>query len=130
MSINNSHSWVLDTVCGSHICTNVQGLTDSRKVEPREVDLRVGNGARVDAERVGTYRLNLPSGYCLVLNDCYYVPSLTRNIISIPVLDMEDFSSYIYNGSQVLSFDNVIYGTAPLVDGLYTLNCSREIFNV
>ncbi|KAK4368090.1 hypothetical protein RND71_011882 [Anisodus tanguticus] len=61
MSINNSHSWVLDTTCGSHICTNVQGLTDSRKVGPMEVDLRVGNGARVDAERVGTYKLNLPS---------------------------------------------------------------------
>ena len=52
-------TWVLDTVCGSHICTNVQGLRDSRKLDRSEVDLRVGNGARVAAVAVGTYELVL-----------------------------------------------------------------------
>ncbi|KAK9669867.1 hypothetical protein RND81_13G160000 [Saponaria officinalis] len=45
----DSTSWVLDTECGSHICTNVQGLKRSRKLIKGEVHLRVGNGARVAA---------------------------------------------------------------------------------
>ncbi|KAK9689917.1 hypothetical protein RND81_09G090700 [Saponaria officinalis] len=45
----DSASWVLDTGCSSHICTNVQGLKRSRKLIKGDVDLRVGNGARVAA---------------------------------------------------------------------------------
>ena len=58
-------TWVLDTACGSHICTNVQGLRRSRKLDRGEVDLRVGNGARVAAVAVGTFELVLPTGLVL-----------------------------------------------------------------
>ena len=74
---------VLDTACGSHICTNVQGLRRSRKLSRGEVDLRVGNGASVAAVVVGKYELVLPTGLILLLNNCYYVPSLSSDIISL-----------------------------------------------
>ena len=45
INLSTSASWVLDNGCGSHICTNVQGLKRSRKLAKGEVDLRVGNGA-------------------------------------------------------------------------------------
>ncbi|KAI5435633.1 hypothetical protein KIW84_022156 [Lathyrus oleraceus] len=48
INLSTSASWVLDTGCGSHICTNVQGLKGSRDLEKGEVDLRVGNEAKVD----------------------------------------------------------------------------------
>ena len=51
MSISNS--WVLDTGCGSHICSNVQGLRNRRTLAKGEVDLRVGNGAKVAALEIG-----------------------------------------------------------------------------
>ncbi|KAK8660946.1 hypothetical protein V6N13_051851 [Hibiscus sabdariffa] len=38
-----------DTGCGSHICTSVQGLHTRRSLAKGDVDLRVGNGARVAA---------------------------------------------------------------------------------
>ncbi|NEY13665.1 hypothetical protein DDE04_09195, partial [Bifidobacterium pseudocatenulatum] len=44
-----STSWVLDTGCGAHICGNMQDLRNSRSLAKVEVDLRVGNGARVAA---------------------------------------------------------------------------------
>lgn len=44
-----SNFWVLNTGCGSHICTNVQGLISSRELKKGEVDLRVENRARVAA---------------------------------------------------------------------------------
>ena len=84
---STSSTWVLDTACGSHICTNMQGIKDSRKLKKGEVDLRVGNRARVAALAVGTYELVLPSGLLLFLNNCYYVPALSSNIVSLSYLD-------------------------------------------
>ncbi|KAK8502801.1 hypothetical protein V6N12_073851 [Hibiscus sabdariffa] len=49
VNMSTSPSWVLDTGCGSHICTSVQGLHMRRTLAKGDVDLRVGNGARVAA---------------------------------------------------------------------------------
>ncbi|KAG8478355.1 hypothetical protein CXB51_028118 [Gossypium anomalum] len=62
INLSTTAYWVLDTGCGSHICTSVQGLQRSRTLARGDVDLRVGNGARVAALAVGTYTLSLPSG--------------------------------------------------------------------
>ncbi|KAK8669752.1 hypothetical protein V6N13_107176 [Hibiscus sabdariffa] len=72
--MSTSSSWVLDTACGSHICTSVQGLHMGRNLAKGDVDLRVGNGARVAALAVGTYVLSLPSGLVLNLENYYFVP--------------------------------------------------------
>ena len=57
----DNQTWVLDTGCGSHLVSSMQGLRSSRKVEKRDVDLRVANGARVAALAIGLYHLFLPS---------------------------------------------------------------------
>ena len=94
-NLYTSVSWVLDSSYGSHICVNVQGLKNSRSLAKGEVDLRVGNGARVVALAVGTYYLLLPLGLVLEFDNCYYVPATSRNIISISCLDMVGFSFII-----------------------------------
>ena len=63
INLSTSASWVLDTGCGSHICTKVQGLKNSRDLAKGEVDLRVGYGAKVAALAVGTFVLTLPSWF-------------------------------------------------------------------
>ena len=77
----------------------MKGLKKSRDLAKGEVDLRVGNGAKVATLAVGTYCLSLPSGLLLDLNNCYYVPSMNRNLISISVLDSEGYNFVIKNGS-------------------------------
>ncbi|KAK8569289.1 hypothetical protein V6N12_007819 [Hibiscus sabdariffa] len=76
-----------------------QGLHMRRNLAKGDVDLRVGNGARVAALAVGTYVLSLPSGLVLNLENCYFVPSLTKNIISVS-----------YRGGEYLSheFDELL----------------------
>ena len=49
VNMSDPTSWVLDTGCGSHICTNDSGLKDIRTLAHGEVDLRVGNGANIAA---------------------------------------------------------------------------------
>ena len=107
---SDNNTWVFDTGCGAHICNNVQALSNSRRLEQGEVELRVGNGAKVPALAVGTCSLTLPSGLILELNNCYFVPSITKNIISIPVLDNEGFSFHFANNNCYFSLNGTVHG--------------------
>ena len=95
---------------------DVKGLRDSRKLDKSEMDLRVGNRARVAAVAVGTYELVLPSGLIFILNNCYYVPSLSSNIISLSYLDKEGFTCVNGNGRCSIYKDNVLFAYGDLQD--------------
>ena len=47
------NDWVLGTESCAHICTNMYALRNKRKIRNKEVQLRVGNGARVAAVTAG-----------------------------------------------------------------------------
>ena len=129
-NFSTSSSWVLDTGCGSHICANVQDLSRSRRLARGEVDLRVGNGARVAALAVGTYVLTLPSGLVLELDNCYFVPTITRNLISVSCLDKKGFSFIIKDKCCSIYLNEIFYGSAQLSNGLYVLDLEDPIYNV
>ena len=130
VNLSTSTSWVLDTGCGSHICINVQELQRSRTLAKGEVDLRVGNGAKVAALAVGTYLLSLPTGLILELENCFYVPAICRNIISVSCLDKKGFSFLIQNNSCSFGLNNVTYGVARLFNGLYVLDLDTPVYNI
>ena len=69
----------------------MQGLKRSKILAKGKVNLRVGNGARFYALAVETYELTLPSGLILNLENCYYVPTMCRNIISVFLFRQERF---------------------------------------
>ncbi|KAL0423420.1 UNVERIFIED_CONTAM: hypothetical protein Sradi_0876800 [Sesamum radiatum] len=85
--VTNSASWVLDTGCGAHICNDLQVLQISRKLSKDEVVLRLGDGKAVIAEAVGTVNLAISDHVRLELKDCYFIPNMIKNIISILLLD-------------------------------------------
>ena len=101
----------MDTGCGSHTCTDIQGLRDSRKITKGESDLRVGNGARVVAIAIGTYVLNLPSGFCLYLDNCFCVLALTKNIISVSCLNKKGFYLKFCDNSCHIMLNDVFYAS-------------------
>ena len=86
INLSTFASWVLDIGCGSHICTNVQGLKISRDLAKGEVDLRVGNGAKVAALAVGTYVLTLPSGLTFPSHNRLPNPRFGCETLSFPGL--------------------------------------------
>ncbi|MBN6697926.1 DDE-type integrase/transposase/recombinase, partial [Escherichia coli] len=130
LSTPTNTSWILDTGCGAHICTHVQGLQHSRRLISGEVDLRVGNGSRVAVLAVGTYRLSLPSGLVLELADCYHVPSLTRNIISVSCIALQGFSFVFKNTWCYMYKDEILYCTAEMSNGLYVLTTDTPTINI
>ena len=130
VNLSISSSWVLDTGCASHICTNVQALRNSRALTKGEIDLRVGNGARVTVVAIGTNHLSLPSGLVLELDDCCYVPALTKNIISVSCLDKKGFSFIIKNKCCSVYLNDMFFCSAPLIDRLYILDLENSIYNI
>ena len=77
----------------------------------------MGNGARVAAEDVESFHLHMPTGKTIILNNCYFVPSIVRNII--PMLDLAGFSFIIENNECSILRDNILYGRGALNNGLY-----------
>ena len=132
VNMSTSTSWVLDTGCGSHICVNVQGLLSSRSLAKGEVDLRVGNGARVTALAVGVYDLTLPSRLVFQLKNCYYVSAVSINIISVSCLDVDGFHFIIKNNIFSIYNTEIFYGNSHLSNGLYVLNLEqpKPIYNI
>jgi hypothetical protein len=94
----------------------------SRSVERGEVDFRVGNNARAAALSVGTMQLHLPPGFILEMNNCYFVPSLSRNILSPSCLMKDGYSFVSENNGCVISKDNMFVACASIVNGLFVLN--------
>ncbi|GKB46360.1 hypothetical protein Tco_0897113, partial [Tanacetum coccineum] len=88
-----SKSWVYDTGCGTHIYNTTQGLKGSKKLKPGALNLYMGNGHHVAVEAIGTFHLCLPSGLIVVLNNCHFSPSITRDIISVSRLYDDGFVS-------------------------------------
>ena len=95
-----------------------------------EVDLRVGYGAKVVALAVGTFVLTLPSGLIIQLENCYYVPAISRNIISIACLDKFGFSFIIKNNCCSIYLNDIFYATAQMNNGLYVLDLEMPINNI
>ena len=86
--------------------------------------------AKVAALSVGTYDLILPSELVLSLDSCYYVPALSRNIISISVLDRCGFSFAIKKNVCSIYRNDLCYGIAHGANGLYTLDMQSPVYNL
>ncbi|GAV72106.1 UBN2_2 domain-containing protein, partial [Cephalotus follicularis] len=67
MNISDSSSWILDGGCGTHICSNLHTLTDRRKLEKGEGDLRLANVSVIEAIAIGSVYILLPLGQSFVL---------------------------------------------------------------
>ncbi|KAL2228540.1 UNVERIFIED_CONTAM: Retrovirus-related Pol polyprotein from transposon TNT 1-94 [Sesamum indicum] len=85
--ITNSASWVLDTDCGAHISNDLQVLERNKKLSKDKVVLKLGDGKAIPAEAVGIVHLAGSDQVTIELKDCYYVPSMIKNTISISLLD-------------------------------------------
>ncbi|KAL0307297.1 UNVERIFIED_CONTAM: hypothetical protein Sradi_6147000 [Sesamum radiatum] len=85
------HASVQDIGCGAHICNDLQVMARSRRLSKGEVDLRLGNGKRVATEVVRLVHLVVSDHVRIDLKECYYIPRMIQNIISIPILDNEGY---------------------------------------
>ena len=63
-----------------------KGLQKIKSLKKDDFKLYGAGGKSFQAEAIGTNILKLPYGKILELTNCYYIPKIIRNIISIPLL--------------------------------------------
>ncbi|KAA0061857.1 copia-like pol polyprotein [Cucumis melo var. makuwa] len=81
------NTWWIDSGCITHVFNKMQGFLTTRTTNPNERFIFMGNRVKVPVEAVGTYRLTLDTGHHLDLFATFYVPSISRNLISLSKLD-------------------------------------------
>ncbi|GJW84467.1 zinc finger, CCHC-type containing protein [Tanacetum coccineum] len=124
-------SWVYDTGCGTHICNTTQGFRRSRKLKPGALSLYMGNGQRTAVEAIGSYDLCFPTGLFIVLHNCHYAPSITREVISVSRLYNDGCINRFENDNSIsVSKNNLIYFNALPRDGIFEIVLSNSNTNV
>nr|GEV14190.1 zinc finger, CCHC-type [Tanacetum cinerariifolium] len=73
--------WVYNTGRRTHICNTLHGLRKTRKLNHEALSLYVGNGMRAAVEAIGSFDLVLPSGLIILLDNCYFAPTITRGVV-------------------------------------------------
>jgi len=92
------NSWWIDSGCTSHVSNMMQGFLSTRIIKPNEKFVFSGNRMKVAVEVVGTYCLIFDTGFYLDLMDTFYVPSISRNLVSLSKLDVARYSFKFGNG--------------------------------
>ena len=118
---NSDDSWIIYSGATNHVCSSLQLLTKARKLCAKEFTLRVENRESVSAEVVGEVRLQFGNKF-LLLDNVYFIPNISRNLISIYELYKQSFSiNFNYNEIIILR-NGVQICCAKLENGLYILH--------
>ena len=82
-----SNTWWIDYGATTHVTNLMQGFLTTKKPKESEKFLYMGNRLKVGVIAVGTYRLLLETGHRIDLLNTFYVPSISRNLVSLSKLD-------------------------------------------
>ena len=93
----------------------------TQTIKPNEKFVYMENRVKAPVEAIGTYRLILDTGNHLDLFQTLYVPSISRNLVSLSKLDASGYSFKFGNGCFSLFKNNSFIGFGILCDGLYKL---------
>ncbi|GKD46042.1 putative RNA-directed DNA polymerase [Tanacetum coccineum] len=116
-----SNTYWIDSGSMVHITNLLQGFLSKRMLQKRERTIRVGDGYERHVEAVGTLKLILKSGFIMYLKDTLYVPSITRNLISVPKLLLHDYEFMFGYYGLKLYFNSRRVGTGSLENILIKL---------
>nr|GEU34171.1 hypothetical protein [Tanacetum cinerariifolium] len=106
--------WVLDTGCGIHICTVLQGLKESRRLKHGKLNLVMGNRKIMHVTSIGKYELMLKSEVGIDLNNCSYLSEVTRNIILFHALFKDGYKFLFDNkNGDILVYSNGCFCHTP-----------------
>jgi hypothetical protein len=98
-----------------------------RTIRRGERSIRVTNGVKTEVEAIGELILELNNDFILCLHNVLYVPSLSRNLISVLCLDDDGYACQFGNRQCLILFDNKVVGIAFRQDKLYMLSMHENV---
>ena len=117
----NTNTWWIDSGSTIHISNSLQGMQNLRKPVTSEQFILSGNKMGSHVEAIGTCYLTLNSGFVLELQKTFYVPSFSRNLISVSRLVPFGYSFHFSETSFSLIYKSECLGNGILSDGLYCI---------
>jgi len=93
-----------------------------RTIRRGERTLRVADGHEVEVKGIGSFSLDLASGFSLQLDDVLFVPSLKRNLILVSALDNSGYIVEFGNNKCIIKFNYIQIFSTPLIDKLYMIS--------
>ena len=117
----NINTWWIDSGSTIHIANSLQGMQNLRKPVGSEQSILSGNKMGSHVEAIGTCILTLSSGFVLKLERTFYVPSFSRNLISVSRLVPFGYSFNFKDTSFRLLYKSDCVGNGILSDGLYRI---------
>ena len=125
------NTWWIDSGATVHISNSLQVFHSMRTIRKGERSLRVADGNEVEVQGIGSFSLELASGFNLQLDDVLYVPSLKRNLISVSALDDSGHIVEFGNNKCIIKFNYIVVGLAPRQEKLYMLSLDdNPVMNV
>ena len=125
----NINTWWIDSDSTIHITNPLQGMQNLMKQVGSELSILSGNKMASRVEAIGTCTLTLSNGFVLVLERTFYVPSFSRNLISVSRLVPLGFSFSFQDNVFNLFYESNHIGTSILADGLYRISLQNEATN-
>jgi hypothetical protein len=118
--------WAIDSGATHHICNDKSKFVHLD--EGDHGDLVVANGNKTKILGVGTVheRIALPNGRVrdLEVNDVLFVPTIGKNLLSIPQINKANKFQVVFDGPSMnvlMKNSRKVVATADFVDGLYWL---------
>ena len=130
LSDSDSNIWILDTICRSYICNSLQRLQNIKDLKRGDLELYGASGESISIEAVKICMLDLSSNKILELKDCYYIPKVIRNIISIPLLLKQGYEIKLMENGYSIFFSNEFYGSGYIDNNLLILTLNKNIFYI
>jgi hypothetical protein len=90
-------TWWIDSGATIHVANSLQGFHTRWTLQIGERSIRVTNDVEAEVEAIRELSLELNNGFILRLNNVLYIPSLSRNLISISCLDDDGFDCQFGN---------------------------------
>ncbi|KAJ9562866.1 hypothetical protein OSB04_008026 [Centaurea solstitialis] len=105
-----------------------KGFHTRKILENNQRTIRVGDGNDKQVEAIGSMVLLLDGGHEMILQNTLYVPTITRNLISVSKLKYDGYSFYFNDDDNdvILYRHKLVVGFGKLEGDLYKLNLDNK----
>ena len=122
----NHNTWWIDSGSTIHVSNTLQGMENLRKPVGSEQFIYSGGKMSSHVEAIGTCSLVLSSNFILRLEKTFYVPSFSKNLISVSRLAPLGFQFNFMDSGFTLSYNSETVGFGSLIDGLYSIDLQND----
>lgn len=114
-------SWILDSGCSFHICSNIHWF---HSISETAGSVVLGNNQICKIDGVGSIKLRLTDNSIKVLTEVRYIPEVKRNLISLGALEKKGYSFCSSGGIMTVGMRGKMVLKAEMRGSLYYLEAT------